>query len=108
MSEYQRSRDFYAAVAANLLAQDIQARVVSNAVACSIEVRLIDAVRVLWSSGAEEEHWVYTFVRPSGEVESGRATLKWDSSVEEVARLIADHPYVAGPEFPIEHPGDGA
>ena len=108
MSDYQRSRDFYAAVAANLLAQDIQARVVSNARACLIEVRLIDGVRVIWSSGVDGEHWAYTFVRPEGDVEAGQEALAWDSPVEEVARLIADYPYVAGPEFPIEHPGDEA
>lgn len=98
--------DFYAAVAASLLAGDIQARVVSNAESASIEVRLVDGTRVLWSN-AKGKVWGYAVIRENADMEGDTTAAPWDLMPEEAARVIATFDYPAPPEYPLEHPGDG-
>lgn len=97
--------DFYAAVAASLLAGDIQARVVTNAESASIEVRLVDDSRVLWSN-ARGRAWSYAIIREHADMVGDTTDHPWDLMPEEAARAIATFDYPAPPEFPLEHPGD--
>jgi hypothetical protein len=104
--DYHRSPDFYRAVAAVLLAGDVQARVVSNAQGHWIEVQLIDGSRVLWSN--DHPYWGYTIVLRDTALASaigsniiaGRETLPCDVAVEDAAKMIAMHDYPAPAAYP--------
>lgn len=104
-SDYPLSYDYFAAIAANLLAGDIQARVVSNTEAASIEVKLIDGSRVLWSN-ARGQRWGYAVVRPHADMEGDITEEPWDLPVEDVSRMIATFDYGSPAEFPRDTPGD--
>jgi hypothetical protein len=108
---YHLTRDYFAAIAANLLAGDIQARVVANAEACSVEVRLIDGSRALWSN-SKGERWGYSIIpAPSaltpqgGEMIADMTDEPWDLSVDDAARMIAIFDYGSPAEFPHGQPG---
>lgn len=103
--DYPLSHDFFAAVAANLLAGDIQARVVSNAEAVSIEVKLIDGSRVLWSN-ARGHRWGYAVIPLGGEMTADTTDEPWDLPVEDAARMIAMFDYGSPAEYPRDTPGD--
>ena len=102
---YPVSLDYYAAIAATLLAGDIQSRVVSNAEAASVEVKLIDGSRVLWSN-ARGGRWGYTIIPLGGEMTADMTDEPWDLSVDDAARMIAMFDYPAPAEFPRDTPGD--
>ena len=110
--DYPLSRDYFAAIAATLLAGDIQARVVSNAEAVSIEVKLIDGSRVLWSN-ARGHRWGYTIIplrsaltSRGREMTADMTDESWDLSVDEAARMIAMFDYGSPAEYPRDTPGD--
>lgn len=103
--DYLLSYDWFAAIAANLLAGDIQARVVSNPESASIEVKLIDGSRVLWSN-AKGKRWGYAIIRPHADMEGDITDVPWDATVDEAARMIATFDYGSPAEFPRDTPGD--
>ena len=102
---YHLEFDFYAAVASLLLAGDIQARVVSNAEATSIEVQMVDGTKVLWSN-AKGRAWGYSIVSPTSDVIGDVTDVEGDSSPEVVAGMIATFDYPGPVAYPLEHPGD--
>jgi hypothetical protein len=97
--------DFYAAVAATLLAGDIQARVVTNPEAAAIEVQLVDGSRVLWSN-ARGLVWGYSIIREHADMEGDTTRHPWDLEAAEAAKVIATFDYPVPVAFPAEHPGD--
>lgn len=104
MDEYHLSRDYYQAIAATLLAGDIQARVVANAEAVSIEVKLISGSRVLWSN-VRGRRWGYSVIPRGGDMTGDITDEPWDLPVDAAARMIATFAYDSPAEFPREHPG---
>lgn len=98
---YHYTYDFFAAVAATLLAGDIQARVVDNTEVHSIEVRLVDGGRAYWSNS--EGPWVLGLLRADGSVEARPATEVL-REVGEVAQMIANYDYDSPAEFPRDTP----
>ena len=97
--DYARSEDFYFAVAAVLLAGDVQARVVANPETFWIEVSLIDGSKVLWTNA--REYWGYSLIDPQGEMTVAEfETLPWDVDVVDAAKMIAMHDYPVTVEFP--------
>lgn len=101
--DYARTPDFYYAVAASLLAGDVQARVVANPENYSIEVRLVDGSRVFWSNN--RDYWGFTHVEADGAATGDYETLPWDCDVEDAAKMIAMHDYPSPAEWPEDHPG---
>lgn len=96
---YARTEDFYSAVAAVLLAGDVQARVVANAETFWIEVSLIDGSKVLWTNA--RDYWGYSLIDPGGQMTTAEFdTLPWDVDVTDAAKMIAMHDYPVTTEFP--------
>lgn len=87
----------YQAISHLLVAGDIQARVVSNQVAASIEVKLEDGSAILWSNH-DSKGWGWSRLTPAGEVEVGtRAALDQGADAETVATFIARFQYDVAP-----------
>lgn len=97
--DYARTHDYFRAVAAVLLAGDIQARLVSNSEHPAVEVLLIDGSRVLWSNA--RQFWGYTIISPNGTGTSDIESLPWDVDVEDAAKMIAMHDYPAPAAYPV-------
>lgn len=100
---YYYQQDFFAQVAALLLAGNIQARPVHNADTYSIEVKLANGTRVYWTNRGRS--WAYTAVLPDGDTRGaiapvGHPLMPSSIEVEEAARYIAQFPYVERPEIP--------
>lgn len=106
MSDYHITRDYYSAIAATLLAGDIQARVVSNSATISIEVKLIDGGRVLWSN-VPGYCWGYAIIPLNGQMRGDMTDNRWDLSVEDAARMIAMFEYGSPAEYPRDTPPQG-
>lgn len=101
---YHQTYEYLAGIASILLAGDIQARVVANSTGVhSIEVRLTDDSRVLWSNSSGK--WGYSLVRPEA-MDTEMTDLYGEAEAEEVAKLIALTDYPAPAAYPAEHPGD--
>lgn len=96
--EYERSFDYFTAVAAVLRAGDVQARVVDNTVDYSVEVRLIDGSRYYWTNAGPL--WALSHLGTDGTLTSEPETLPWNIDVEDAAKMIAMHDYPAPAEFP--------
>jgi len=87
----------YQAITHLLVAGDIQARVVSNDVAMSVEVKLEDGSAILWSNH-DHHGWKWSRLTPEGEVKVGDgATIAQDASPDEVATFIARFQYDVAP-----------
>ncbi len=86
-------KGFYASVVTLLLAGEIQARTVSNEQATSIEVKLEDGTRILWSNAGK--WWAYTAIDKAGDTRSVVSTVGWDATAETVAGMIATYEYGA-------------
>ena len=109
MDEYRASREFYASIAACLLAGDVKATVVENRSHFFVKVHLISGGSVLWSlvdPVGGSRGWVYTAVSSQGEVEFGSTGWLADTEVEQISKNIALFDYEDALDFPMEHPAD--
>jgi len=102
---YYYQPDFFAQVAALLLAGNIQARPVHNEATTSIEVKLENGTRVYWTNRGRS--WAYTAVLPDGDTRgaiapAGHPLMASSVPPEEAAQYIATFPYVERPEMPEE------
>lgn len=95
---YFFDRQHYQAIAHLLVAGDIQARVVSNQAAMSVEVKLGDGQSVLWNNGSRLG-WTWSRLDLEGELHVGpEVDLPQGASPDEVAAFIARFPYGVAPE----------
>jgi hypothetical protein len=95
---YFFDKDHYQAIAHLLVAGDIQARVVKNQSATSIEVKLEDGSAVLWNNGSRVG-WTWTVIDKEGALHVGpEVDLPQGADPEAVAAHIAGHPYEVAPE----------
>lgn len=90
-------RDHYQAIAHLLVAGDIQARVVSNQKAMSVEVKLEDGSAIFWNNGSSDG-WKWTHLTLGGELQVGEGvTLAQGADAESVATFIARFQYDVAP-----------
>lgn len=111
---YRESREFYASIAAVLLAGDIKATVVENTSHHFVKVHLISGGAVLWGVSQPEVEgqvevegtWVWTALSPDGVLTPGATDWPSDTEVGQVAKNIATFAYGEALDFPMEHPSD--
>lgn len=91
---WYHDREFFVSVVSLLVAGDVQARTVNVGSFFGVQVTLDDGTKLVWANNGKV--WAFTRILLDGDQETFQSSLRWDAPPDEVALLVATHPY--GPE----------